>query len=127
LEAKVFYSKSANLNVQVQAPMPRVDNITGQRVLEGGKMAQFQETGESYVEDGTGKRCSIGYYRTDDPEVIERLSNHPLVLRDGEYNRVMTPPEIREKIASQENQRLISQNNELLARLQKLEGQKPAK
>jgi ABC-type sugar transport system ATPase subunit len=121
---QVFYSKSANLNVQVKAPRALMQD--GNRVLVDEKMAQFRETGESFT-DESGRRFSVGVFSTDDPEMIEKLSNHPLVMSPQEYNRVMTPPEVREKIAQEQTQRLISQNNELLKLVADLETQLQAK
>jgi ABC-type sugar transport system ATPase subunit len=121
---QVFYSKSANLNVQVKAPRALMQD--GNRVLVDEKMAQFRETGESFT-DESGRRFSVGVFSTDDAEMIEKLSNHPLVMSPQEYNRVMTPPEVREKIAQEQTQRLISQNNELLKLVADLETQLQAK
>jgi hypothetical protein len=118
-----LYSKSANLNVQIQPPRPVMDAASGQRILVGGKMVQFRETGESYTEVETGKRLTIGFHDTDDIEVIEKLANHPLILSPEEYNRVMTPPEVRERMASEQLTRVMTQNNELLKLVEDLQAQ----
>jgi hypothetical protein len=117
---QVFYSKSANLNIQVKKPRAIMQD--GNRILVDEKTAQFRETGESFL-DEEGRRFSVGVCTTDDPEIVACLSQHPLVMSPQEYNRVMTPPEKREQIAIDERNRLIEQNNELLALVEKLQTQ----
>jgi hypothetical protein len=63
----------------------------------------------------------FGYYSTADPEVIDYLENRIAqstdVISDEEFNRRMTPPEVREKTLEQQNRELVAEKNRLLEQL----------
>jgi hypothetical protein len=107
---RTFYSKSAGLTITVTHPKPVMEDGMLKKV--GGKQAQFLEQGDKF-----------GKYTTDDPEIIARLEQHPMVLSPEEYNKATTPADklLEHEVAA--NQRLVSDNNRLLQRLAELEAQ----
>jgi len=63
----------------------------------------------------------FGYFTTDDPEIIEylekRIAQSTDVISDEEFNRRMTPPEVREKTLEEQNRALVAEKNRLLEQL----------
>lgn len=115
-----FYSRSANLQVTVNPGRAMMQD--GNRIVVDYKSANFTDFGDKlYRPDG--QRTTVGRLVTSDPEVIAKLAAHPLVMTAAQYNLEATPPDIRERLANDANVRLIAQNNELAALVEKLQKQ----
>lgn len=110
---RTYYTRSASLCIS--AIKGRIEEIDGKKTRMGEKLVQFQsgsggKRGTSY--DGYGK------FETSDPELIEFLDNRCLTVGDifgpEEYNRQMTPVEVREH----EFERTLESKNQLIRELQ---------
>jgi len=113
-----FYSTAANMIIQARK---------GRRVFEDGESKVI----DPLIIEFNPQRDGFGRFVTDDPESIEYLRKRMATLGDvvdtEEYNRRITPVEIRERMLKDENKRLIEDRNRLLEELEKAGKLRPQK
>lgn len=107
-EKRIFYSRAPHLNVTINNPVPMISNGVVTHV--GGKVVEFIPLGDGW-----------GWYVTASPEEIAVLDRNRMVVGPDVYNDMTTPDKIKVQMEREEKQRLIVQNNSLLAQLKELQ------
>lgn len=103
---KTFYSRAANLIVQISA---------GQETLRDGKSARM---GEKIIEFREF-RPGWGSAYTEDAECIEKLKLRGDVYEEEAYRELLLSPEAKNKMLVAEKERVITENNRLIEMLAK--------
>jgi hypothetical protein len=116
---RIYYSSAANMIININKGR-RVMEDNGVTKMVDQKLAEFTPQADGY-----------GRLVTTDPEIIAKLdarmaAGYTDVFEAAEYNRRTTPVEIRLKMMETEHQRVIADNNRLLAML-KEQGKVPEK
>ncbi len=116
-QPRVFYSRAANLILHPTA---------GQVVMQEGHVIRFGERMIEFSPIGDG----YGRFVATDPTDIAYLERQMLsggdVFDAATYNRLTTPAEVQIEMLRQENERLITEQNRLLAQLGQ-EGRLPSR
>lgn len=111
---RTFYSRSSGLTISPPGLKGEFKEIDGETKRVGETIIQFIPIGNSRLAGGK----DFGYFVTEDEREIAYLEKRAVeagdVFDEKEFNRQVTPPEIRAENAS----RLVEDQNRLIADLE---------